>query len=184
MNKSIFETLNDISNSAKDKCSKNEDYKEGFIFCFNEVFDKVIKPLLPFKQKYNEEVFKNKLLNRYLEQARDLLEQERKISDWQPIETAPKDGTEIAIITNFQNPIKFQTFVEFKDLPEKLKEAVLICYDAEYCDRLYDAAGDCLFDVTDQNQVERALESDIFEQEKLKTLLQFMQEFNIKFIQD
>jgi hypothetical protein len=94
---------------------------------------------------------------------------------------------EIAIITNFQNPIKFQTFVEFKDLPEELKEAALICYDADFCDRLYDAAGDCLFDVTDQNQIERALDSGIFgeaEIEKLKTLLQFMQEFNIKFIQD
>jgi len=92
-----------------------------------------------------------------------------------------------SIITNFQNPIKFQTFVEFKDLPEELKEPALICYDAEYCDKLYNSYGDCLFDVTDQNQIERALDSGIFREteiEKLKTLLQFMQEFNIKFIQD
>ena len=83
---------------------------------------------------------------------------------------------------------KFRTFIKYKDLPEQLREAALICYDADYCEKSYNDEGDLILDRIYEQNIEAFLRNPTFtteeEKEKLKLLLDFMKKFNVNFIED
>ena len=80
---------------------------------------------------------------------------------------------------------KFRTFIKYKDLPEQLREAALICYDADYCEKSYNDEGDLIFDKIYIQNVEHFLKK-AFSEEKTKAqlLLDFMNKFQVNFIED
>ena len=93
-----------------------------------------------------------------------------------------------SIITDYQHLVKFRTFIKYSDLEEKLREAALICYDADYCEKSYNDEGDLILDRIYEQNIEALLRNPTFtteeEKEKLKLLLDFMKKFNVNFIGD